>query len=107
MDSIFAQVLTKGMAIIAIAAISLMYAIGMIKIKSKRINKSKIWKDWGSFILLSVCIGLTFLPGLELEKLQGQGWGAKIIFALVVTMVAHLGRKILKPIILKKIEGKK
>jgi hypothetical protein len=38
--------------------------------------------------------------------LEKGAWGDTIVFALVASIVAHLGRAVLKPVLLRKLEGK-
>ena len=105
MDSIFSSIITPGMAGLAAAAIALMAVLGRIVIRGKPINKMKWWSDWGSFVLLVICIAGSFAPGVS--DIPLQRWGAILVFASVTTLVAHLGRKLLKPLLLTQLEGKK
>lgn len=101
-ESLFAQIVTKEMAILAAAAITLMLFVGKIPLKDSLLNKTKFWKGWGIFLLLFVCVGGAFVPGIRPEGEAGNA----IVFGLVSALVAHVGRKILAPVFLKKLEGK-
>jgi hypothetical protein len=104
MEGIFESIITPGMAALAAASIAIMLFVGKIPIKGKRLNTTKFWTNWGEFILVALCIAGSFAPGVtEIPKSE---WGSILIFAAVSALVAHLGRKILKPIFIAKIEGK-
>lgn len=104
MESIFSSIITPGMAGLAASAIAIMLFIGRIPISGKRINKTKFWKNWGEFILVILCIGGSFAPGIN--DISKSEWGSVLVFAAVSALVAHLGRKLLKPIVISRIEGK-
>lgn len=105
-ESIFSTIVTKEMAMLAAGAIALMVAIGRIPLKDgkRKLNESLAWKNWGSFILVALCLAGAFAPGVS--NIAYKEWGSIVIFGLVASMVAHLGRKILAPIILSRLEGK-
>ena len=92
------------MGVLAAAAIGLMLFVGRIPIKGARLNTKKVWEDWGVFILVAMCTAGSFTPGVH--KIPYSEWGGILVFALVTSMVALLGRAILKPIILRRLEGK-
>lgn len=112
---LFENIITKEMATLAVAAIAIMTFIGKIPIKykpaynkpikSKPINKTKIWKNWGIFLLFIICTAGSFTPGVH--EIPCSEWGGILVFAFTTSMVALLGRTILKPIFLSKLEGKK
>jgi len=104
MGSIFEAIITPGMAGLAAAAIAIMFFIGKIPYKGGKVNGTKLWKNWGEFLLVALCIGGAFAPGVS--DIPVAKFGAIIIFGMISALVAHLGRKILKPIILAKLEGK-
>ncbi len=104
MDSIFSSIITPGMAGLAAAAIAIMLFVGKIPYKGIRINQTKLWTGWGEFLLLAVCIGGSFAPGVT--DISKSEWGSLLVFAAVAALTAHLGRKILKPVILSRLEGK-
>ena len=104
MDIIWEQIITKEMAGLAAASVAIMLFMGRIPYKGSRLNRSKIWKDWGEFILVTVCLAGSFAPGVH--GIPYKEWGGILVFALVTSMVALLGRKVLKPIIIKRLEGK-
>jgi len=105
-ESIFSTIVTKEMAMLAAGAIAVMLIIGRIPLKAGRriLNETKVWQDWGSFILVAVCLAGAFAPGVS--KIPYSDWGSIVTFGLVSSMVAHLGRKLLAPIILRRLEGK-
>ncbi len=105
MNGLFEAVITPSMAGLAAAAIAVMFFIGKIPYKSKKVNETKLWGDWGDFILVVICTASSFAPGVN--QIPVSEWGGILIFAAVSALAAHLGRKILKPIILTKLEGKK
>jgi len=105
MEGLFEAIITPSMAGLAAAAVAVMFFIGKIPYKSKKINETKLWEDWGEFILVAMCIGGSFAPGVN--EIPISEWGGILIFAAVSALAAHLGRKILKPIILTRLEGKK
>ncbi len=96
------QLITKEMAGLAAGVVTLMFIIGSVPIKNKKLNKTKIWKDFGIFISLALCMGGSFIPGI---KPEGQ-IGTVIIFGLLSTLAAHLSKKILNPIFRRKLKGK-
>jgi hypothetical protein len=104
MESIFSAIVTPGMAGLAAAAIALMLFFGRIPYKGSRINQTKFWKNWGEFVLVAICIAGAFAPGVS--DLPYERWGGLLVFAAVSALVAHLGRKILKPFIISQLEGK-
>jgi hypothetical protein len=106
MEGIFESIITKEMAMVAAAAIAMMFVVGKIPLKGDRfLNQTEFWGDWGTFILMGLCVVGAFLPGVT--KFKPGEWGATLVFALVATIVAHLGRAVLKPLLLRKLEGKK
>jgi hypothetical protein len=105
LEGIFESIITKNMALLATAAVSLMLIVGKITLKNnKAVNQTKFWGDWGTFILAALCVAGAFLPGVS--DIPAENWGANLVFGLVSTIVAHLGRSILKPLIVRKLEGK-
>lgn len=105
MEGLFAEIVTPKMAALAAAAIAIMLFVGTRPFKGKKINTTKFWKDWGVAVLIIVCVGGSFAPGInDIPKTE---WGSVLVFGFVSAFVAHLGRKILKPIILNRVEGKK
>jgi hypothetical protein len=105
MGSLFDSVVTPGMAYLAAGAIAVMIFIGRIPYKGKRINRTKFWKNWGEYVLVAICFGGSFAPGVT--DIPANEWGSILIFAAVSAFVAHIGRKLLKPFIITKLEGKK
>jgi hypothetical protein len=105
MEGAFSAVISKEMVYLAAAAIAAMLFIGMIPINGKRLRETKFWQSWGSFVLVAVCFAGSFAPGIH--DIPLKNWGAVLAFALCSSMVAHLGRAILKPLVLTKLEGKK
>lgn len=104
MESIFSTIITPGMAGLAAAAIAIMLFIGRIPYKKSRLNQTRIWKNWGEFVLVAICIAGAFAPGVS--DIPYSDWGSLLVFAAVSSLVAHLGRKILKPLIISQLEGK-
>lgn len=102
MEGLFSQIVTKEMAILAAAAISVMLFLGKVPWKGAPLNTTKLWKSCGIFILVIVCVGGAFVPGIRPEGEVGNA----LIFGFISALVAHLGRKILGPIFLKRLEGK-
>lgn len=103
MDSVFSALITKEMAYLAAAAITIMLFLGKVPIGDKKLQQTKFWKEYGVFVLLFVCLGGSFVPGI---KPNGE-IGFVIIFGLLSAFAAHIGRKLLKPMFLNKLEGKK
>ncbi|PNX48318.1 MAG: hypothetical protein BV456_09920 [Thermoplasmata archaeon M8B2D] len=108
MDGLFLEIITKEMAILAGAAMTIMLFVGKIPIsklneETKLLNQTKIWKNFGIFILLIVCLGGSFIPGIRPD---GQ-WGNAVVFGLLSAFCAHMGKKVLGPLVLNKLEGKK
>jgi hypothetical protein len=91
MESILGQFLNKETIALSVAAITVMSLIGRIHFKGANLNKTFVWKEFGFFLLAAVCISLSFLPGV---KPSGK-YGETIIFGLVVTFVAHSGKKVI------------
>lgn len=108
MEGVFESIITQNMAMLAAAAISLMLVAGKFPVNKddKQLNQTVFWKSWGSFILAAICVGGAFLPGTANPVGSESEWGTKVVFGLVATIVAHLGRDILKPIIVRKLEKK-
>jgi hypothetical protein len=104
MESIFEAVVTKGMAGLAAAAIGIMLFLGKVPVNGKKLNSTKFWKDWGIFLLLGICTIGAFAPGVN--DIPVNQWGSIMVFAMVSSVVAMVGRKLLKPIIFNKLEGK-
>lgn len=102
-ESLFAQLITKEMAALAGAAITIMLVVGRVPFKDGRLNKTKFWKGWGIVLLMSLCVGGAFIPGIRPE---GEV-GTVIVFGLLSTLAAHVGKKLLAPMFLTKLEGKK
>ena len=102
MDGILFELITKEMGLLAASVITIMLFVGKIPYKKTLVNKTKIWKRYGEFVLLSLCCGGAFIPGIRPEGKVGT----VIIFALLSALAAHLSRKILAPIFLSKLEGK-
>ncbi len=105
MENIWNEIITKEMAGLAAAAIGVMLFAGRIPYKGKKLNESDVWKNWGEFILAGVCLAGSFTPGVH--DIPYKEWGGILVFALVTSMVALLGRAVLKPIVLRRLEGKK
>lgn len=104
MESVFSSIITPGMAGLAAAAIAVMLFVGRIPANGSRVNQTKFWKNWGEFILVALCIGGSFAPGIN--DIPKSEWGSILVFAAVSALVAHLGRKALKPVVINKLEGK-
>jgi hypothetical protein len=105
-EGIFESIITKNMAMLAVAAIAVMFFIGKIPIKSgKFLNQTGFWGNWGTFLLVIICGVGAFLPGVH--NIPRENWGACVVFALVSSIVAHLGRAVLKPLLIRRLEGKK
>lgn len=104
MDGIWAQIITKEMAVLAAGAVALMLGIGRIPFKGGKLNETQFWKDWGSFLLTLICMAGSFAPGVN--KIPLSEWGGIVIFGAVAALAAHLGRKALAPIFMRKLEGK-
>lgn len=105
MEGIFESIITKDMAMLAAAAIAVMFFLGKIPLKTGKLNQTKFWGDWGTFVLVIVCTVGAFLPGVS--DIPKSNYGGCIVFALVSSIVAHLGRAVLKPLLIRKLEGKK
>ena len=103
MGGLFDSVITPSMAALAAAAVAIMFFLGKIQCRGKQLNTTYFWKNWGDFVLVAICIGGSFTPGVN--DIPLSKWGGILIFAFVSALAAHLGRKILKPIFLKKLEG--
>lgn len=105
-ESIFSTIVTKQMSFLAGGAIAVMLILGRIPLKGGKIklNETSFWKNWGSFVLAGLCLAGAFAPGVS--KIPYEDWGSIVIFGLVASIVAHLGRKILAPVILNRLEGK-
>lgn len=105
MEGIFESIITKNMAMLATAAIAVLFFIGKIPLKSGgTVNQTKFWSTWGVFVLLGFCLAGAFMPGVS--GLEEGAWGDTVVFALVASIVAHLGRAVLKPVLFRKLEGK-
>jgi len=105
MEGIFESIITKNMAMLATAAIAVLFFIGKVPLKKGgTVNQTKFWSTWGTFVLLGFCLVGAFAPGVS--GLEKGAWGDTIVFALVASIVAHLGRAVLKPVLLRKLEGK-
>lgn len=105
MDSIWGEIITKPMGALAAAVIAIMLFLGRIPVKGKKLNETKWWKDWGIFIMFALATAGSFMPGVH--KIPYSEWGGIMIFACTTGMAALLGRAILKPLVLKRLEGKK
>lgn len=106
MEGIFESIITKNMATLAASVVAVMLVLGKVPLKNERkLNQTKFWKNWGVFILTGLCMVGSFMPGVNDMPLEE--WGSIIVFALVTTIVAHLGRAVLKPLLFRKLEGKK
>lgn len=103
MEGLLSTLITKEMAMLAGAVITLMLFAGRFPVNGKMLNTTKVWKNFGMFISLTLCCGGAFVPGIRPE---GE-IGVVIIFGLLSALAAHLSRKILAPIFLAKLEGKK
>lgn len=104
-SSIWSEIITKPMGGLAAGVIALMLFIGMVPYKGKKLNETKIWKDWGLYLMFIFTTAGSFMPGVH--DIPYSDWGKILIFACTTSMVALLGRGILKPVILNKLEGKK
>ena len=104
MGSIFSSIVTEEMAMLAAAAIAVMLFLGRIPYKGQPLNRPKIWPDWGIFLLAAICITGSFTPGIH--EIPYDRWGGILVFGMVTSMVALLGRAILKPIVISRLEGK-
>jgi hypothetical protein len=104
MDNIFQEIVTKEMGLLAAGAIAVMLFLGRVPLKDKKLNQTKMWKNWGIFLLVGICTAGSFAPGVN--DIPISEWGGILVFAFVSSMVALLGRAVLKPIILKRLEGK-
>lgn len=106
MNGLFGNILTREMCILAASVIVIMLFIGRIPIKkaTMKLNETIFWKNWGKFILLAFCIAGSFMPGVH--DIPYNDWGGIIVFALVSSAAAYYGRAILKPIFLRRLEGK-
>jgi hypothetical protein len=102
MEGLFANLFTKEMAILAASAITVMLFVGRIPLENSRVNETKFWKGWGIFILLIICLAGSFIPGIRPEGEVGN----VIVFGLLSSLAALLGRAILKPIVMNRLEGK-
>lgn len=106
MEGLFAQLVTKEMGFLAAGAIAIMTILGSLPISpTKQLREHALWKNYGIFVLTVICISGAFLPGVV--TIPKADWGAIIIFGCLAALCAHAGRKILQPLILNKIEGKK
>jgi succinate dehydrogenase/fumarate reductase flavoprotein subunit len=104
MGSLWEAVVTKEMVGLAVAAIALMYFVGGIAIKGKRISETKVWKNFGSFILAITCAAGSFAPGVN--DIPVKSWGSILVFGFVAAFVAHLGRAAFKPWLAERLKGK-
>jgi hypothetical protein len=103
MEGILSTLLTTDMGGLAASVVVLMLFVGKIPLKNGTLNCTKFWKDFGTFITMALCCGGAFIPGIRPE---GE-IGVVIVFGLLSTLAAHLSRKILAPIFLRRLEGKK
>jgi len=103
MEGLLSTLITKEMGALAASVITLMLFAGKIPVNGKMLNATKAWKNFGMFITLGLCCGGAFVPGIRPE---GEV-GIVIVFGLLSALTAHLSRKILAPIFLSRLEGKK
>lgn len=104
--SIWREIITVEMGSLAAAVIAIMLFLGRIPVQGGRgrLNELWWWHSWGIFIMFALAIGGAFMPGIH--DIPYSDWGGILVFGLVTSMVALLGRAILKPIILRRLEGK-
>ena len=104
MEGIFQEIITKEMGMLAACAIAVMLFLGRIPIKGKFLNTYKLWNQWGIFLLVAICTAGSFAPGVN--DIPAKLWGSVLVFAFVTSLVALLGRAVLKPVVINKLEGK-
>ena len=94
------------MGILAAAVIAIMLLLGRIPARGgkMKLNETKWWHNWGIFIMFALATAGAFMPGIH--NIPYTEWGGIVVFGLVTSMVALLGRAALKPIILARLEGK-
>lgn len=104
--SIWSEIITKEMALLAAAVIAVMLFLGRIPVQggAKKLNEMNWWKQWGIFIMFGLTTAGAFMPGIH--DIPYNQWGSILVFGLTTSMVALLGRTLLKPIILARLEGK-
>lgn len=102
---LFEQLVTQEIAFASGAIIMLMLALGRMTLgeNKERLNKTKSWKDFGWVVTISLGIIAAFLPGVC--PVAEQGWGTQIIWGIVAGGTAMLGHKVLKPAVLRRLEG--
>lgn len=105
MDGIFAQLVTPQLGALSAGIIAVMLIIGSAPFKGAKLRDHALWKDWGLFLNAAIAVAASFAPGV-CDVPPGQ-WGGVIIFGLLGTVGSLVGRKILQPIFLNKLEGKK
>jgi hypothetical protein len=108
MNNLFFEIITKEMAVLAACAITIMLFLSKMPVsklsgKTKLLGKTKLWKNFGVFILLAVCLGGSFIPGIRPD---GE-WGNALVFGFLSAFSAHMGKKILGPVVLDKLMSKK
>jgi len=103
MEGLLSTLVTTEMAQLAGCVITIMLIAGKLPYKDSSLNKTKFWKNFGLFLSLALCMGGAFVPGIRPD---GE-IGIVIVFGLLSALAAHVSRKILGPIFLSKLEGKK
>ncbi len=104
--TIWESIITPQMAALAAGVIAVMLFIGRIPIRDgkAKLNEMNWWKQWGIFLMFALAVGGSFMPGVH--DISYAEWGSILVHGATTGMVALLGRTILKPIILARLEGK-
>lgn len=107
MEGIFAQIVTKELGILAAGIIAVMFFVGSIPIKGgiAKLRDHKIWSNWAFFLAVVLGVAGAFMPGVC--DMPIEQWGSILIFGCLAAGCAMAGRKVLFPIFMAKLEGKK
>ena len=107
MEGIFAQLITRELGYLTAGVLAVMLFVGSIPIKggSAKLREHNIWKNWAFFLTVVFGVGGAFMPGVcDIPLSQ---WGSVVIFGFLGALGAMGGRKLLLPVFLSKLEGKK
>ncbi len=104
--SLWKEIITPHMAGLAAGVIAAMLFIGRIPVQggTAKLNETKVWKDWGLFLMFGLSLAGSFMPGIH--DVPYAQWGGIIVFGATTAMTALIGRALLKPFILARLEGK-
>ena len=102
---LFAEIFTSELLGLALGVMSLLLAVGTVKIgPKKRLNQTKVWKYAGPSFPVSLGVLGAFVPGVC--PVSDQGLGSVILFGLVAGMAAVYTRTVFKPLFISHLEGK-